>query len=90
MMFAICLDIGGEFSGAMVGIMNTAAGVTSFVASLAFGYIVSFTGSYTLPFVPMATLLFLGALLWLYIDPRKQIRPSKDIGNEVADAVIVG
>ncbi len=90
MMFAICLDIGGEFSGAMVGIMNTAAGVTSFVASLAFGYIVSFTGSYTLPFVPMATLLFVGALLWLYIDPRKQIRLPEDFRNEVANAVIAG
>jgi ACS family glucarate transporter-like MFS transporter len=90
MMFAICLDIGGEFSGAMVGIMNTASGVTSFVAALAFGYIVSLTGSYVLPFLPMAGFLFLGALLWIYIDPRKQIPSAIDFRDEVADAVIAG
>ena len=39
-MFAVCLDIGGPYAGAMVGAMNTAAQVGSFFSSLAFGYLV--------------------------------------------------
>jgi len=86
-MFAVCLDIGGACSGAMVGVMNTASGVGSFFGAVAFGYIVSHTGSYTMPFLPMALLLFIGALLWLYIDPRKQIQPQHPIVPETAAAI---
>jgi MFS transporter, ACS family, glucarate transporter len=86
-MFAACLDIGGACSGAIVGVMNTAAGAASFVGSIAFGYIVARTGGYTMPFVPMALLLFAGALLWLYIDPRKQIEPLQPINPEAAVAL---
>jgi MFS transporter, ACS family, glucarate transporter len=86
-MFAVCLDIGGACSGAMVGVMNTASGTASFVGAIAFGYIVSRTGGYTMPFVPMALLLFMGAILWLYIDPRKQLQSQQRIDPEVAVAV---
>ncbi len=76
-MFAVCLDIGGPYAGAMVGAMNTAAQVGSFGSSLAFGYIVDRYHSYTLPFAPMALLLALGALLWLKVDPDQQIIGTK-------------
>jgi ACS family glucarate transporter-like MFS transporter len=83
-MFAVCLDIGGACSGAMVGVMNTASGIASFVGAIAFGYIVSRTGGYTMPFVPMALLLFIGAMLWLYIDPREQLQSQQRTDPEVA------
>jgi len=51
-MFAACLDIGGEFAGAMVGAMNTTAQVGSFVSSLLFGYLVDHYGNYDAPFHP--------------------------------------
>jgi len=44
-MFAVCLDIGGEYAGAVVGAMNTAAQIGSFVGSVAFGYLVDRYGS---------------------------------------------
>jgi MFS family permease len=72
-MFAVCLDIGGPFAGAIAGSMNTAAQVGSLISSLAFGYIVERSGSYDLPFVPMALLLAAGALLWLKIDPTRAL-----------------
>ncbi len=72
-MFAVCLDIGGAYAGATVGAMNTAAQVGSFVSSLAYGYLVGHYGSYNVPFVPMAALLFLGAWLWLRIDPTQHL-----------------
>jgi MFS transporter, ACS family, glucarate transporter len=86
-MFAVCLDIGGACSGAMVGVMNTAAGVAQFFGAIAFGYIVSFTHGYTMPFVPMALLLFAGALLWLYIDPRKQIQTQQPIVPDMGASI---
>lgn len=74
-MFAVCLDIGGAYAGAMVGAMNTASQVGSFLSSLAFGYLVGHFGSYNLPFIPMAALLVVGAWMWLQIDPAQQLSP---------------
>jgi len=75
-MFAVCLDIGGEYAGAVVGAMNTASQIGSFVSSLAFGYLVSRYGSYNAPFIPMAALLLLGAWLWIKVDPTQQLIPG--------------
>ncbi len=72
-MFAVCLDIGGAYAGAMVGAMNTAAQIGSFLSSLVFGYLVARTGSYDVPFIPMAALLLIGAWLWIKIDPTEQL-----------------
>ncbi len=72
-MFAVCLDIGGPYAGAMVGAMNTAAQIGAFASSLAFGYLVDHYASYTLPFIPMAALLLLGAAFWFRVDPAKPL-----------------
>jgi MFS family permease len=37
-MFAVCLDIGGAYAGAMVGAMNAAAQIGSLVSSVMFGF----------------------------------------------------
>jgi predicted MFS family arabinose efflux permease len=75
-MFAVCLDIGGEYAGAVVGAMNTAAQIASFVSSLVFGYLVARFGSYNAPFIPMAALLLAGAFLWLKVDPTQRLVPG--------------
>jgi MFS family permease len=76
-MFAVCLDIGGAYAGAMVGAMNTASQIGSFVSSLVFGYLVERSGNYNAPFVPMAALLLFGAWLWTKIDPAEQLIARK-------------
>jgi hypothetical protein len=68
--FAVCLDIGGKYAGAVTGAMNTAAQVGSVVSSVLFGYLVNRYGNYNVPFIPMAILLFVGTLLWLRSTPR--------------------
>ncbi len=78
-MFAVCLDIGGHHAGAMVGAMNCAAQVGSFISSLAFGYLVDRSGNYKAPFVPMAALLATGALLWLKVDPTQPLTGTPPI-----------
>ena len=80
-MFAVCLDIGGEYAGAVVGAMNTAAQIGSFVSSLAFGYLVDRYGSYNVPFIPMAALLLLGAWIWLKVDPTQPVWTSEPVAE---------
>ena len=71
--FGVCLDIGQKHAGAVVGLMNTAAQLGGLLGSVAYGYIVSRFDSYDAPFVPMAAMLFLGALLWLKIDASQEL-----------------
>jgi predicted MFS family arabinose efflux permease len=74
--FGVCLDIGHENAGAVIGLMNTGAQVGGLLGSVAYGYIVERFGSYDAPLVPMAALLFLGAVLWLRVDASKEINPE--------------
>lgn len=76
-MFAVCLDIGGEYAGAIIGAMNTSSQLGSLASSIAFGWLVEHYGSYDLPFWPMAVLLLVGALLWMKVDPTKQLIPAR-------------
>jgi ACS family glucarate transporter-like MFS transporter len=71
--FGACLDMGGNHAGAVIGLMNTSAQAGGFLSSVAYGYIVTRFGSYDAPFVPMAALLLVGALLWLRIDASREI-----------------
>ena len=81
--FGVCLDIGQRHAGAMVGLMNTASQLGGLVGSVAYGYIVERFGSYNAPFVPMAALLFLGALLWRRIDASQELpaAPESIVGE---------
>jgi predicted MFS family arabinose efflux permease len=72
-MFAVCLDIGGEYAGAVVGAMNTAGQLGSFLSSLAFGYLVQRYDNYNAPFIPMAVSLLVGAWLWAKVNPAKPL-----------------
>jgi MFS transporter, ACS family, glucarate transporter len=71
--FGVCLDIGGPRAGATVGLMNMVAQVGGLAGSVLYGYIVDRSGSYDAPFVPMAALLFIGAMLWLRVDASEKV-----------------
>ena len=58
----------------MVGLMNTSAQVGGLVSTVAYGYLVDRFRSYDAPFVPMAALLLLGAILWFKIDASRELR----------------
>ena len=72
--FGVCLDIGREHSGAVVGLMNTSAQLGGLVGALAFGYIVERFHSYDAPFVPMVGLLLVGAVFWLRTDATEELK----------------
>jgi predicted MFS family arabinose efflux permease len=70
---AVCLDIGGPHSGAILGFMNTAANAAGACSSVIFGYLVGHFASYTAPLIPMVVVLVVGAVLWLTVDPSREI-----------------
>ncbi len=74
--WAVCLDIGKKYAGAVTGTMNTAGQIGSFVSSVLFGYIVKSSGSYDVPLIPMTVMLTISALLWLKIDPAEELIPA--------------
>ena len=86
--WALCVDIGGRFSGAVSGSMNTAGQVGSFLSSVGFGYAVealqhrhfSTLLSYSIPIYPLAAMLIVSAVLFSRIDATQPLslteRPS--------------
>jgi ACS family glucarate transporter-like MFS transporter len=77
--WAACLDIGGPQAGAISGAMNMAGQLASFLSSVAFGYIVKYSGNnWNAPLLPMAVTALLGALCWLRIDAGKPLHHSQE------------
>jgi ACS family glucarate transporter-like MFS transporter len=81
---ALCLDVGRKNAGAVFGFMNTAGNAASALSAVVFGYLVGYSGSYNVPFIPMVALLFLGALLWLQVDPTRELFPEEHHDESVA------
>jgi len=73
---ALCLDVGRQNAGAVFGFMNTAGNAASALSAVVFGHLVGYLGNYNTPFIPMIALLSLGALLWLRVDPTRELFPE--------------
>ncbi|MCP5118476.1 MAG: MFS transporter, partial [bacterium] len=77
--WAVCLDVGKKYAGTVTGAMNTAGQLGSFLVAWAFGRVVTaYGGNYDAPLYPMAILMALSTLLWLRIDPTKQLVPEDE------------
>ena len=71
--WSLCLDIGGPYSGAVAGAMNTAGSAGGFVCALAFGYLVKISGNYNTPLFVIAAMVAAAAVLFWRIDPTRAI-----------------
>jgi len=71
--FATCVDIGKQFSGTVTGAMNFAGQMGGFFITILFGVIVKATGHFDYPIFMIAGCLLISAILWLFIDPTKQL-----------------
>jgi len=60
----------------MSGAMNMAVQVGSFLSGVVFGYVTKISGSYDRPLILMAMVLGSGALMWLKIDPTRELVPE--------------
>jgi nitrate/nitrite transporter NarK len=72
--FAVCIDIGGDRAGTVSGAMNMVGQLGAVFLGVMFGYIAHLTGDFNKPLYLIAFLLMCGSVLWLFIDPTKQIR----------------
>ncbi len=66
--WAVCLDIGKKYGGAISGAMNTAGNIGGFACASLFGYLVKSTGNYNFPLYVISGMLVISALLFSRID----------------------
>lgn len=71
--YAVCTDIGKNNTGTVTGAMNFFGQMGGFLLSISFGTIAEWTQNLNYPLFLVAGVLFIGALLWFAIDPKKQI-----------------
>jgi MFS family permease len=68
--WAVPMDIAPKYSGSASGMMNFGGGgLAAIISPLVFGYLIDFTGSWTLPFAGSIRLLLLGAGLAFRMHP---------------------
>jgi sugar phosphate permease len=67
--WAVPMDVGGEHSGTVSGMMNMAGNIGGALSPIVFGVLVQF-GSWQAPFIVAASLLIMGAAVWAFwLDP---------------------
>ena len=71
--WAVPMDVGGEFSGTVSGMMNMGGQFVGALSPTVFGLLVS-KGAWVAPFGVSAGLLFIGAAIWAFwIDPEQSV-----------------
>lgn len=76
--WSLCVDLGGEHSGAISAAMNTGGQIGSFASAVCFGYLVERFGSYSRALMPLAGLLIVGGCLFAAIDPGEAASAGAD------------
>jgi MFS family permease len=72
--WAICMDVGREYSGTIAGAMNMAGQFGSFISAWIFGWLVEyFGGNYNYGLMFFGFMLAVSAVLFTRIDPTKRL-----------------
>lgn len=86
--YSVCIDIGRNNAGAVAGVMNFSGQIGAFLMLILFGELADLTHSYNIPVGVVAVMLFIGCMLWLLVDPRKQVMmEQRKLESEAAVAV---
>ncbi len=67
--WSVCMDIGQELAGTVSGCMNTWGNLAGFLFPIVTGFLIQDFGRWDLPIIVASAVFFVGALLWLRIDP---------------------
>jgi sugar phosphate permease len=71
--WAVPMDVGGEYSGTVSGVMNMAGSLAASISPIVFGVLVQ-RGMWITPFFITAGILLTGALIWTFlIDPERSV-----------------
>ncbi|HSP51072.1 MAG TPA: MFS transporter [Pseudolabrys sp.] len=75
--WAVPMDVAGEHSGTVSGMMNMAGNIGGALSPIVFGVLVQF-GSWQAPFIVAASLLVLGSVVWAFwLDPGVSVVEKK-------------
>jgi sugar phosphate permease len=88
--WAVCMDVGKRYSGAVTGSMNMAGQFGSFLSSLAFGYLVSRLGNYDIPLQIFSVFLLVSAYLFTRIDPTEPLPQEPEMNPLPVGALPAG
>ncbi len=71
--WAVPMDVGGQFSGTVTGIMNMFGALAASMTALIYGYMFG-KEMWIAPFILSSGVMVLGALIWIFlIDPEKSV-----------------
>ena len=71
--WAVPMDVGGQFSGTVTGVMNMAGALAASFTPLIFGYYFG-KGSWMVPFFITSGVMLIGALIWTFlINPERSV-----------------
>jgi MFS family permease len=79
--WSTCVDIGREHSGTVSAAMNTSGQVAAIASQPIIGYSLDWFDNWNVPFWLLAGLFVVGAVCWLFVDPKKPV-----IGDTFAPA----
>jgi len=71
--WAVVMDVGGEYSGTVSGMMNMFGSLAGGLSPIIFAAVWQRTGSPVLPFLISGSLMIVGATAWLFIDPGRSV-----------------
>jgi ACS family glucarate transporter-like MFS transporter len=71
--WAACLEVGGKFGGTTTGFMNSASSLSALLSPIAAAWLFERSGSFHLMFLSAMAVYWITGLLWLAIDPARQI-----------------
>ena len=76
--WAVPMDIGGQFSGTVTGVMNMVGAIGGSLAAIVYGTLFD-RGFWVAPFFVSAAVLTVGALIWIFL-----INPDKSVVEAIA------
>jgi MFS family permease len=79
--WAICLDTGHRYAGAVTGAMNMGGQFGGFACTVLFGYVVKCSGNYQTPLFLIALMLLISAALFWCIDPTRPLLTDEAPGR---------
>ncbi|MBL8215702.1 MAG: MFS transporter [Bryobacterales bacterium] len=76
--WALCVDIGGEHTGAVTGAMNASGQLGGFFCTVIFGYVSAYFQSLHAPLLVIGCMLLFSAAMFWQIDPTRPLFEKKE------------
>jgi len=87
--WAVPMDVGGEYSGTVSGMMNMAGNIGGALSPTIFGILVQL-GSWIAPFIVAAALLVFGSIVWAFwLNPEASVLDKTMIGKPGMSGTVV-